>query len=106
VRLTGESTPRSAAAAWAIIDLLPAHPIISAPVATAMTQRSKSRVYEAIEQLVSAGVPAPMSSGQHNRWWEPAGLLDLIGPLESGAYRRARLLTSRSNDVGLTNRLR
>jgi Fic family protein len=78
------SVPRADAAAWAIIDHLPAYPMISAPVVTAVTHRSKSRVYEAIEQLTSAGVLIPLSSGQRNRWWEAAGLLDLIGQLESG----------------------
>jgi Fic family protein len=48
-------SPRSDAVAWAIIDLLPAHPMISAPVAAAVTQRAKSRVYGGIEQLVGAG---------------------------------------------------
>lgn len=78
------AVPRADATAWAIINLLPAHPMISAPVATAVTQRSKSRVYEAIEQLTAAGVLVPLSSGQRNRWWEAVGLLDLIGQLESG----------------------
>ena len=76
--------PRADAAAWAIIDLLPAHPMISAPVATAVTARAKSRVYEAIEQLVDAGVLVPLSEGRRNRWWEAAGLLDLIARLEAG----------------------
>jgi Fic family protein len=83
VRATG-SAPRADAVAWAIIDLLPAHPMISAPVATAVTGRAKSRVYEAIEQLVDAGVLVPLSEGKRNRWWEAAGLLDLIGRLEAG----------------------
>ena len=61
------SVPRADAAAWAIIDHLPAHPMISAPVATAVTNRSKSRVYEAIEQLTTASVLIPLSSGQRNR---------------------------------------
>jgi len=76
--------PRADAAAWAIIDLLPAHPMLSAPVATAVTGRSKSRVYEAIEQLVAAGVLLPLSPGRRNRSWEAAGLLDLIAQLEQG----------------------
>jgi Fic family protein len=80
------SAPRTDAAAWAIIDHLPAHPMISAPVATAVTSRSKSRVYEAIDQLTAAGVLIPLSSGQRNRWWEAEGLLDLIGQLESGEH--------------------
>jgi Fic family protein len=76
--------PRADAAAWAIIDLLPAHPMLSAPVATALTARSKSRVYEGIEHLVHAGVLIPLSAGQRNRWWEAVGLLDLIAQLELG----------------------
>ena len=75
---------RADAAAWAIIELLPAHPMISAPVAGAVTGRAKSRIYEAIEQLVQAGVLLPLSDGKRNRWWEAAGLLDLVALLESG----------------------
>jgi Fic family protein len=82
--------PRTDAAAWAIIDLLPAHPMLSAPVATAMTGRSKSRVYEGIEQLVTAGVLLPLSTGQRNRWWEAVGLFDLIEQLEQGRLPMAR----------------
>ena len=76
--------PRANAAAWAVIDLLPAHPMISAPVIAAVTQRAKSRVYEAIEQLVDAGVLTPLSEGRRNRYWEAADLLDLIAQLEGG----------------------
>ena len=78
------NAPRSDAAAWAIIDLLPAHPMISAPVATAATNRAKGRVYEGIEQLVSSGVLLPLTSGRRNRWWEADGLLELVGRLEAG----------------------
>jgi Fic family protein len=78
--------PRADAAAWTIIDLLPAHPMISAPVATAVTGRAKSRVYEAIDQLVGAAVLLPLSEGRRNRWWEAAGLLELIGRLEAGEF--------------------
>jgi Fic family protein len=76
--------PRANAAAWAVIDLLPAHPMISAPVIAAVTQRAKSRVYEAIEQLLDAGVLIPLSEGRRNRYWETADLLDLIAQLEGG----------------------
>lgn len=75
---------RADAAAWAIIDLLPAHPMISAPIAGAVTGRAKSRIYEAVDQLVQAGVLLPLSEGKRNRWWEAAGLLDLVARLESG----------------------
>jgi len=79
-----ETVPRVDAAAWAIIDLLPAHPMLSAPAAIALTGRSKSRVYEAIEQLVATGVLLPFSTGKRNRSWEAASLLNLIARLESG----------------------
>ncbi len=82
LRETGNA-PRSDAAAWAIIDLLPAHPMISAPVAAAVTNRAKGRIYEGIEQLVSAGVLLPLTSGRRNRWWEASGLLELIERLET-----------------------
>ena len=78
------NAPRSDAAAWAIIDLLPAHPMISAPVAAAVTNRAKGRVYEGIDQLVSASVLLPLTSGRRNRWWEANGLLELVGRLEAG----------------------
>ncbi|CAN5494887.1 Fic family protein [soil metagenome] len=83
LRASGNA-PRADAAAWTIIDILPAHPMISAPVAAAVIRRAKSGVYEAIEQLIAAGVLLPLSEGRRNRWWEAAGLLDLIGDLENG----------------------
>lgn len=79
-----EKAPRADATAWTIIDVLPAHPMISAPVATAVTNRAKGRVYEAIDQLVAAGVLVPLSESRRNRWWEAVGLLDLVAELEAG----------------------
>lgn len=81
---------RADATAWAIINLLPAHPMISAPVAGAVTGRAKSRIYEGIDQLVQAGVLLPLSEGRRNRWWEAAGLLDLVTRLESGQQPLAK----------------
>lgn len=76
--------PRADATAWRIIELLPAHPMLSAPAATAALGRSKGRVYEGIEQLVAAGVLIPVSAGRRNRWWEAEGLVALIEGLEAG----------------------
>lgn len=76
--------PRAGAAAWAVIDTLPAHPIITVPVATAVTARAKSAVYQAFEQLEAAGVLVPISHSRRNQAWEVAGLFDLIEGLESG----------------------
>lgn len=77
-------SPRSDAAAWAIIDVLPAHPIITAPVAAAATGRAKPRVYQAIESLEEAGVLIALSKKRRNRSWEAAGLLALLESLEAG----------------------
>jgi Fic family protein len=79
-------TPRADAGAWAIIDVLPAHPIVTASVAAAATGRSKPQVYRALEQLEAAGVLERASKGRRNRSWEATGLLDLIAGLEAGEF--------------------
>jgi Fic family protein len=78
------AAPRADAAAWSVIDVLPAHPVITAPVAAAATGRSRAPVYEAIAQLEAAGVLIPLSQSRRNRSWEAAGLLDLVAGLEAG----------------------
>lgn len=78
------AAPRADAAAWALINVLPAHPMITAPVATSATGRSKAAIYEAIEQLQTAEVLLPLSESRRNRSWEVAGLLNLISGMESG----------------------
>lgn len=84
-QLRGASSPRADAASWAIIEVLPAYPIITVPVAVAATKRSKPAVNLAIRELVDAGVLAPVSDSRRNRAWEAAGLLDLVVRLEAGA---------------------
>lgn len=76
--------PRARAAAWELIDVLPAHPMISGPVAVTATGRAKAPVYEGIEQLIGAGVLLPLPKAKRSRWWEADGLLDLIAQLEAG----------------------
>ena len=76
--------PRKGAAAWALIDVLPAHPIITAPVATVATARVKTAIYDAIDQLVHAKILTPLSASKRNRAWEASGLLELIERLEAG----------------------
>lgn len=79
------SSPRTDAAAWALINLLPAHPILTVPVAVAATGRTKPAINHAVQELVAAGVLKPVSESRRNRAWEAVGLLDLIVQLESGA---------------------
>jgi Fic family protein len=83
-RLRQRVDPRADAAAWALIDLLPGHPVITVPVAVAATGRTKPAVTNAVEQLALAGVLTPLDESKRNRAWEGDGLLDLIEGLEVG----------------------
>ncbi len=89
-RLSRGADPRSDAAAWAMIDVLPAHPVITAPVAAAATGRAKAAVHHAIRQLVECGVLIPLSESKRNRSWEAVGVLELLEGLEAGVPPRIR----------------
>lgn len=82
--LGDHSNPRSDAAAWAVIEALPAHPVITAPVAAAATGRAKAAIHQAIKQLLECGVLEPISESKRNRSWEASGLLELLEGLEAG----------------------
>ncbi len=83
-QLARDVRPRSDAAAWPLVDALPAHPVITTSVAKAATGRTRPAVAHAIRQLESCGVLIPLSRSAGNRSWEAAGLLDLIVGLEAG----------------------
>ncbi|MGH2659900.1 MAG: Fic family protein [Actinomycetota bacterium] len=85
-QLREHSDPRSDAAAWAIIDVLPAHPIITVPVGVAATRRTKPAVTNGITELEEAGILVRLGESARNRAWEATGLLDLITDLESGEW--------------------
>lgn len=76
--------PRSDAAAWSLIDVLPAHPVVTVPVGVAATGKSKPAVNGAMQDLVEADVLRPLSESRRNRAWEARDLLDLIVALEEG----------------------
>lgn len=84
------TAPRADAAAWAVLEVLPAHPIISAPVAAAATGRSKPSIYQALRELQGVGVLAPLSESPRNLSWEAVGLLDLLAGLEAGELPATR----------------
>ncbi len=88
--LRASSNPRADSVAWALIDVMPAHPMISVPIAVTATGRTKAVVNEAMAHLEAAGVVIRASHGQRNRTWEAAGLLDLLADLEAGASARVR----------------
>jgi Fic family protein len=82
-RLGQSITLRADAAAWAIIDELPAHPVITLPVAEAATGRSRSSTNAGLAHLADAGVLTPLSESKRNRSWEADGLLDLLAELDA-----------------------
>ena len=82
--LRSHSSPRADAAAWAIIDVLPAHPVITVPVGVAATGRTKPAITNAIDELVGAGILVPLGESRRNRAWEAEGLLDVVTGLEAG----------------------
>lgn len=76
------SPPRADAVAWSLIEMLPACPTISGPVAVARLGRSRGKTYEALQILADAGILIPLTKGKRNQAWEPARLLDLIAKME------------------------
>lgn len=82
--LTVAGAPRAGATAWAVIDVLPAYPVITLPVATAVVGRTKAVVNDALAELERADVLVRLGGGRRNRTWEAVGLLDLITGLEHG----------------------
>lgn len=83
-RLRESVNPRSDAAAWALIEALPGHPVVTLPVGVAVTGKSKPAVNGALSDLVTAGVLRPLSESRRNRAWEARELLDVIVDLEEG----------------------
>ena len=65
-------------------EVKPAHPILTAPVAAAVTGRAKSQVYAAIAVLERHGILRPLSQSRRNRAWEANGLLSLMEAMEAG----------------------
>ncbi len=82
--LASAVNPRSDAAAWILIGVLPAHPVISTAGAIAATGRTKAAVHGAVAQLEGAGVLIPVSTSKRNRLWEASGLLDLVEGMDAG----------------------
>lgn len=89
-RLRAHANPRADAAAWALIGVLPAHPIITVPVAVAATRRTKPAASNAIDQMEAAGILTRLGESARNRVWEADGLLDLIVGLEAGVSSAGR----------------
>src|SRR5690606_14166735 len=76
--------PTEVAVAWEFINSLPGMPTFMTPLAGARLKPAKSSVHQAVDDLVAAGVLAPVRNTQRNRVWEAVGLLEILEGLESG----------------------
>lgn len=76
---------RADSAVFAVLEVLPAHPVITSSIAVAATQRSVPRVNQALEALTNVGILTSITSGRRNRIWESPTVLDLIARLDAGA---------------------
>ena len=74
--------PRRDSAAAAIIDALPAYPILDAGSAAALTGRTVVAVRQALNNLTDSGVLEQVTVGKRNRMWESVGLFGLIDEME------------------------
>ncbi len=74
--------PRADAAIWAMLDLLPAAPLITARTAAELTGRSERAVDGAIAQLVDAGVLKQVGGRVRYRLYEADGVFDLVTDAE------------------------
>jgi Fic family protein len=78
---------RADAAARAILDLLPAHPVVSVDIAATGAGVSATAARSALETLAARGIleefqPSERGPGRPRRWWIAGGLVDLIGGWE------------------------
>lgn len=83
-QLRDGANPRADAAAWVILDALPAYPVLNRADVAEFSGRSLPAIDHGLRQLEEAGVLVPVREDPPSRRsWEPGGLLDLIIKLES-----------------------
>ncbi len=75
-------SPRRGSGAQRLIELLPAHPIVSVRTAAELLGGSKERARLAVTRLEAADVLRQASVGRRNRAWECVGLFDLLDRFE------------------------
>lgn len=77
--------PRARSAAAALIEALPAHPVLTFRTAQAITERSGEACRRALNALEGAEVLKETTAARRNRVWESVGLFDLLDTLEREA---------------------
>jgi Fic family protein len=82
--------PRADSTASAVIELLPAEPVVSVELVMDRLRRSDEAARQALNRLESAGVVQQVTLGRRNRAWEAVGLFALVDEMErtlSGGVR-------------------
>jgi len=79
---TRAGRPRRHSSAEALIQLLPANPIVTLATATRILARSKQAANEAIATLARAEVLSPTTPARRNRAWEARELFELVNATE------------------------
>ena len=82
-RWSGQITARSDAAAWTLIDRLPAHPVLDARTAEQLTGKSFQAASAALEMLERGGVLMRRDNRKRGRSWEAPELIALVRELEA-----------------------
>ncbi len=73
---------RSHATARALLDVLPAAPVLDANEAAERTGRSLVSARRGLEQLTELGILKPLNARKWGRGWEAPGLFDLVTEFE------------------------
>ncbi len=79
---TRAGRPRRHSSAEALIQQLPAYPILTVSTAAELLGRSKQAANEAVAALVDAGILKATTLARRNRAWEAVELFDLINEVE------------------------
>ena len=72
---------RSGSALTKLIEALPAHPILTAEDAIALTRGSRSSTFTAVDRLHEAGILRPLDSRRRDRVWGAGAVLDELEDL-------------------------
>lgn len=74
--------PRRHSSAEALIQLLPAHPVLTLATATRILGRSKQAANEGIAPLAKSGILHPTTVARRNRAWEARELFAIVDGME------------------------
>ncbi|HEY7811759.1 MAG TPA: Fic family protein, partial [Nakamurella sp.] len=73
---------RAGSAAGALLELLPAHPVLSSDEACTLVGATRSSVFAAIDRLRSAGVLRPLTTRRRDQIWAAGDILDELDDLD------------------------